>query len=156
MLLGSEAMDCYNLKLPQSKWGVTSYDPIDNHTISNEFATVAYRFGRSIIPSVFFPSSDPIRSNNHCPLKDNFFKFEEYVIESDSSGKAWQNLLLGIINQQSPAMDASITITSLTFYFVKTIAVFLVGLERTWRPEISKEGGIMAYPHIQLLENFAV
>ena len=118
LVLGNQTMAKYKLNLPDDYDENTVYDPMIDPTISNEFATVAYRFGHSLIPNIFLPSSNPIRTKSwSCPLKDNFFNFEEFVIGSDLSGKAWQNLLLGITKQQSPAMDASVSKNVIDFLF---------------------------------------
>ena len=47
--------------------------------------------------------------NDICPLKDNFFQVEEFVVGKDFSGQAWQNLLLGISSSKSPPMDAKVS-----------------------------------------------
>ena len=104
VVLGPDVMDDFNLTLPRS--GTTIYNNSVDPTIFNEFATFAFRFGHSLIPNFFEPSSKPRRTvRNVFRLKDNFFKVEEFVIGFDSSGKAWQNLLLGIGASGSPVMD---------------------------------------------------
>ena len=66
-------------------------------------------FGHSLIPNSVLPALNQIRTKTiSCPVKDTFFKFEEFNIGSDLSGKAWQNVVSGIVNQKSPMMDASI------------------------------------------------
>ena len=104
VVLGEVAMERFNIKLPEDASGETLYDPDVVPDIRNEFATAAFRFGHSLIPNHFLPVLSPIRTqSNSCPLKDNFFRFEEFVLGSDLSGQAWQNMLLGII-QGSPSV----------------------------------------------------
>ena len=109
-------MEEYGLNLPVS--GTTTYDKTVNPGIFNEFATFAFRFGHSLIPDFFKPAKKPLETTpNICPLKDTFFKVEECVLGKDLSGKAWQNLILGISTSQSPPMDAKIEETMSNFLF---------------------------------------
>ena len=86
-----------------------NYDNSVNPNTFNEFATFAFRFGHSLVPNIFKVSQNPRRTeSNICPLKDNFFRFEPFVIGSDFSGKAWRNLLVGISNTESPQFDATL------------------------------------------------
>ena len=118
IVLGQKTMQKYSLTLPANKTGVSqNYKKDLNPTISNEFATAAFRFGHSLIPNMFQTSQDPIRTENRCPLMGNFFQFQQFVIGDDTSGKAWHNLLQGISSQQSPAMDASMNNNVLDFLF---------------------------------------
>ena len=107
IVLGPTMMEEYSLNLPVS--GTTSYDKSVNPGIFNEFATFAFRFGHSLIPDFFEPARKPRKTSpNIFPLKDTFLKVEECVLGKDLSGKAWQNLILGISTAQSPPMDAKV------------------------------------------------
>ena len=44
-----------------------------------------------------------------CILKDNFFNFEQFVLGSDLSGKAWQNVLLGLTSSPSQPFSPKIS-----------------------------------------------
>ncbi len=107
IVLGPTTMEEYGLNLPAS--GTTTYDKSVSPGIFNEFATFAFRFGHSLIPDFFKPAKRPLETTpNICPLKDTFLKVEECVLGKDLSGKAWQNLILGISTSQSPPMDAKV------------------------------------------------
>merc|ERR1719233_1886773 len=109
-------MEEYELNLPETDSGDTVYNPSDVPDISNEFATAAFRFGHSLIPNSFNLAPRPVRTKSmSCPVKDTFSQFEEFNIGSDLSGKAWQNMVRGIIEQESPRMDASINKAVLNF-----------------------------------------
>ena len=117
IVLGPTMMEEYGLNLPPVS-GTTTYDKTVNPGIFNEFATFAFRFGHSLIPDFFKPAKKPLETTpNICPLKDTFFKVEECVLGKDLSGKAWQNLILGISTSQSPPMDAKIEETMSNFLF---------------------------------------
>ena len=98
VVLGKATMDMYHLNLPTTKTGTTEYNAGADPTIFNEFATFAFRFGHSLVPNNFRPANLPQDTvRNICPLKDNFFNPEEFVLGKDFSDKAWQNVILGKI-----------------------------------------------------------
>jgi hypothetical protein len=117
IVLGTDMIRKYDLSLPEDVTQNTKYNPQSDPSIVNEFATSAFRFGHSLIPNMFLPSQNPIRTKNRCPLMGNFFAFQQFVIGDDTSGKGWHNLLQGITSQQSPAMDASIDNNFLDYLF---------------------------------------
>ena len=101
LILGSEMMNNFNLKLTDD----TEYFPLQDPSILNEFATIAYRFGHTLIPDIFL-------GNGPRSLKDNFFQFQNTVTcplpVSSSAGKCWMNEMDEVIKQQSPASDMEI------------------------------------------------
>ena len=50
-ILGEKIMEDFQLDLPND--GFTSYDNSINPSISNEFATFAFRFGHTLVPNFF-------------------------------------------------------------------------------------------------------
>ena len=115
LVLGSEVMERYGLGLENT----ANYNATANPSIRNEFATVAFRFGHSLIPSIFQrPSSASVHSvHDRWALDETFFKFEEFVLGSDNSGSGWMESLTGAMEQASPSMDTSITPLATDFLF---------------------------------------
>ena len=110
VVIGPAAMAQYNLNLPNDLTETTTYDSTVNPNVFNEFATFAFRFGHSLIPNFLKPATQPLDTiNDICPLKENFFKVEEFVVGRDFSGQAWQNILLGISKSKSPPMDSKLS-----------------------------------------------
>ena len=102
-------MQKHNLTLPDGG-STTSYDSSIDTTVSNEFATFAFRFGHGLIPNFFKTSNMPESEvASLCPLKDNFFSFEEFVVGKDFRGEAWKNLLVGISRQRSKSFGPKIS-----------------------------------------------
>ena len=48
-------------------------------------------------------------SSSLCVMKDNFFNFEQFVLGTDLSGKAWQNVLLGLTSSPSQPFSPKIS-----------------------------------------------
>ena len=76
LVIGNDAMESFGLKVRETAEEDTNYDDNANAAISNEFATVAFHFAHSLIPSHFLPIYDPVRMHAiSCPLKQKFFHF---------------------------------------------------------------------------------
>ena len=118
IVLGNKTMEKYRLALPYDNEEGSDYNSSVVASISNEFATVAYRFGHSLIPNQLLHSHNPIRSSKmSCPLHQHFFTFDEFVLGTDKSGKGWQNMMDGLQYQESPKMDASVANNVRDFLF---------------------------------------
>ena len=114
IVLGSDGLSSHGLGLRDT----SAYNSTIDATITNEFATVAFRFGHSLIPSIFERSPTPVTSvHDRWALHENFDKFDEFVLGHGSSGDAWKNQIVGAINQESAAMDSSISRTITDFLF---------------------------------------
>ena len=116
LVLGPQQMQKHNLVLPEPSATAsvlttsTVYNSSIDTTISNEFATFAFRFGHSLIPNFFKTSKMPESEvASLCPLKDNFFHFEEFVVGKDFRGEAWKNLIVGISQQRSKSFGPRIS-----------------------------------------------
>ena len=117
-VIGPDLMKTLDLELPADNED-SLYDIFTNPGITNEFASVAFRFGHSLIPNFLKISKSPeLRTDSvNCPIKDNFFISEDFVIGSDLSGKAWQNLLLGSSGAQTRPFDPLFSETITNFLF---------------------------------------
>ena len=107
-VLGTEWMTNLALPAPADLTGFTSYDSSTDPGIYNEFATVAFRFGHALMPNSLQVSNLPKQrtDDTHCPVKDHFFKTEDFILGSDQSGKAWQNVLVGSGQADSQPADS--------------------------------------------------
>jgi len=107
-VLGADLIKDHKLKLDEDE--TTLYHEAINPAISNEFATFAFRFGHTLVPNFLRTRGDPIRTNSVlCPIKDNFFKFEQFVLGKDYSGRAWENLLFGLSTTESQPFSPKIS-----------------------------------------------
>merc|ERR1719300_877170 len=107
-VLGADLIKDHKLTLNEDE--TTLYHEAINPAISNEFATFAFRFGHTLVPNFLRTRGDPKRTNSVlCPIKDNFFKFEEFVLGKDYSGRAWENLLFGLSTTESQPFSPKIS-----------------------------------------------
>ena len=111
VVLGSKIMEEHNISLPLT--GPTKYDKTVDPRAINEFATFAFRFGHTMVPHSFKPYFNFF----DCPIKDNFFNFEQFNIGRDFSGKAWQDLLYSIHQFESPHFDGNLNDHLTNFLF---------------------------------------
>ena len=116
-VLGPDLMT--DIALPANREADTEYDASIDPGIANEFATVVFRFGHSLVPNSLKVSRSPTERTNgvNCPIKDNFFKSEDFVIGADLKGRAWQNVLVGSSGDRSPDPDSIFSQTITDFLF---------------------------------------
>ena len=108
-VLGSDLMADYNLNIDQP----STYNPNVDPSITNAFATAAYRFGHSMIRS-FATMLDHITNRvESYRLRDNFFKSELYE-------KALEAILNGMINSNAETFDVNVVEDVTESLFVNT------------------------------------
>ena len=66
----------------------------------------------------FRARGEPQRSSsNLCPINENFFKFQDFVVGADKSGRAWENLLHGLASEESQPFSPKIENNFVNFLF---------------------------------------
>lgn len=99
VVLGSEAMKDNGLELKKN----SNYDADTDPSITNSFATAAYRFGHSMIQGIIEMCSTTdaavIRSY---PLSENYFNLANYEYEN---GEGMEQILMGLITQKAQKND---------------------------------------------------
>ena len=99
LILGSTAMEDNRLELTKN----SRYDDDEDPSITNSFATAAYRFGHSMIQGIIEMCSTSnaavIRSY---PLSENYFNLDNYEYEN---GVGMEQILMGLITQKAQKND---------------------------------------------------
>jgi len=111
------------LILPTTE-GFSTYEDTINPSLSNEFATFAFRFGHTLIPNFLRTNGD----TKKCTMKDNFFNYDKFVVGIDSSGKAWQKILLGLTSNPSQSFSPKISDQITNYLFCGSQCSFATGI----------------------------
>ncbi|XP_078584680.1 myeloperoxidase-like [Branchiostoma floridae x Branchiostoma japonicum] len=102
-VLGPAAMARFHLTLAQSGF-FSGYEPHVNPTISNVFATAAYRFGHSLVQNVLDRYDPDFTQGNRCPFKLAFGFFNPSQIFDDAQGGP-DSILRGLTAQPHQDFD---------------------------------------------------
>ena len=107
----------------------TSYDDQTDPSITNSFATAAFRFGHSMVQGmVKMMSTSSSVEQREFNLRDHYFNMNNYFIKQ---GKGLEQLIAGCISQPSQDMDGFVT-EELTNFLFPEEAEFPVTLLLPW------------------------
>ncbi|XP_019617513.1 PREDICTED: thyroid peroxidase-like [Branchiostoma belcheri] len=101
LVLGPDAMTEYGLTLTAEGEFFSGYDSTLNPTISNVFATTAYRFGHSLTQNEYDRYQPGFQQTN-CPIKLAYSYFDTSYVSDDAKGGP-DSILRGLTAQ--PAQD---------------------------------------------------
>jgi len=115
VVLGKQAMRKYNLELPKKHTDFSKYNSNVDPSITNSFATAAYRFGHSMIQGLISMMSTASASlQSQFQLRDNYFNMQNYLV---GRGEGMEQILQGLINQPAQEMDRFVTEDATNFLF---------------------------------------
>ena len=115
VVLGEKTMDDYKISLSSRHDKTTEYDDELDPSITNSFATAAYRFGHSMIQGLIkMLSTSTYGQEKEFQLRDHYFNMENYLL---NSGEGMEQLLAGLINQPAQDMDRFVTEEATNFLF---------------------------------------
>lgn len=109
LVLGPRVIEKFKLGMGRSK-----YDPKTNPTITNAFATAAFRFGHSQIQGLIQMMSGQGNVTKTYRLRDHFFDMSNYL---ENNGKGMEQLLQGMISQKSANDDRFVSQDVTNFLF---------------------------------------
>ena len=115
LILGSASLNGHGLKLPNNIFGTTRYNRFVKPMIRNEFSTVAYRFGHTLVNGFYQPVGPP-RTMDY-PLKFLFFDTLEFVLGEKCT--MWWTEIKGLIEQPMATADTSVARDMTDFLFCK-------------------------------------
>ncbi|CAH1270789.1 PXDN [Branchiostoma lanceolatum] len=102
-VLGPDAMAKFHLTLAQSGF-FSGYDPSVNPTISNVFATAAYRFGHSLVQGLFRRHDPDFNPSSLCPIELAFGFFNpSHIFNNDQGGP--DSIIRGLTAQPHQDFD---------------------------------------------------
>ncbi|TRY80149.1 hypothetical protein TCAL_14778 [Tigriopus californicus] len=109
IILGPRLIAKFRLGMGRSK-----YNPKTNPTITNAFATAAFRFGHSQIQSLIQMMSGLGNVTKTYRLRDHFFDMSNYL---ENNGEGMEQLLQGMISQKAAEDDRFVTGDVTNFLF---------------------------------------
>ena len=108
-VIGPAAMNTYNLNINQGSTYNSNVDP----SITNAFATAAFRFGHSLIRSLVSMIDHVTNVMSNYRLKDNFFQSTLYEMRMEA-------ILNGMINSKAESVDVNVVEDVTESLFVNT------------------------------------
>jgi len=115
VVLGEKTMSDYKISLSSDHDKQTEYDDNIDPSITNSFATAAYRFGHSMIQGLIkMLSTSNYNQENEFQLRDHYFNMENYLY---NAGEGMEQLLAGLIDQPAQDMDRFVTEEATNFLF---------------------------------------
>eukprot|EP00091_Calanus_sinicus_P013284 TRINITY_DN2951_c0_g1_i6.p1 TRINITY_DN2951_c0_g1~~TRINITY_DN2951_c0_g1_i6.p1 ORF type:complete len:373 (-),score=111.68 TRINITY_DN2951_c0_g1_i6:143-1261(-) len=115
VVLGEKSMKEYNLELPANFGSFSSYNENTDPSITNSFATAAYRFGHSMIQGLIqMMSTTTFETTDEYLLRDHYFNLNNYLL---NGGEGMEQILVGLINQPAQDMDKFVTEDVTNFLF---------------------------------------
>merc|ERR1719220_980186 len=115
VVLGEDTMEEYKISLSSDHSKKTEYDDKIDPSITNSFATAAYRFGHSMIQGLIkMLSTSTYNQEKEFHLREHYFNMENYLL---NAGEGMEQLLAGLINQPAQDMDRFVTEEATNFLF---------------------------------------
>jgi len=113
LILGPDSIYKYGLSIA----GPTSYDPTEDPSLINSFATAAYRFGHTLIQGLVNMAdvNDPESIVRVYQLRENFFNMDNYLRDN---GLGMEQLMAGLIGQHAQRYDRFVTEDVTNFLFM--------------------------------------
>ena len=115
IVLGNKAMKDHSIELPSDYGSFSKYNDKTDPSITNSFATAAYRFGHSMIQGLIkMMSTTTFATTDEYLLGDHYFNLANYLL---NGGEGMEQILVGLINQPAQDMDKFVTEDATNFLF---------------------------------------